>query len=311
MMKEKLFADSFCGIGGIRRGFEAEGFKCVWSCDFDKKANITYRVNFNEDSYGDIKKIDPKFIPDHHVFTAGFPCQPFSQAGVALGFEDTRGTLFFDIARILMKKKPPAFFLENVKGLVGHDNGKTFTIMLNTLKNAEYTVYYELLSPHTHGNIPQNRERIFIVGFKKPTKEFVFPSQIPLTKKWRDLIDSSQQEKKYYYTNEKSPSYAKIKQGVVSMDAIYQYRRYYVRENKSGVCPTLTANMGSGGHNVPLILDQWGIRKLTPRECARFQGFPENFVLPDISDSNLYHQIGNSVCIPVVQRIVQQIVKVL
>jgi len=283
------------------------GGKCLFSCDMDPHVNKTYEANFHEDSAGDVTKTNANKVPDHDLLTAGFPCQSFSVAGRRLGFEDTRGTLFFDVARILKNKNPSMFLLENVKGLVHHDSGKTFSVMTGVLEDLGYHIHHAVLSPHTHANVPQNRERVFIVGFKKK-RDFSFPEPVKLTVPWRSLLSRKKQDTKYYYRNEKSPSYPKIKEGVISLDSIYQYRRYYIRENKSGVCPALTANMGSGGHNVPLILDKWGIRKLTPRECARFQGFPEDFVLPAMSDSHLYHQIGNSVCVPLVKRIVERII---
>lgn len=289
-------------------GVEDLGGRCLFSCDNDAHANKTYEVNFKEDSAGDITKTKASDIPDHDLLVAGYPCQAFSVAGRRLGFEDTRGTLFFDVARILKEKKPSTFLLENVKGLVNHDKGNTFKVMTDVLEDLGYHIHHTVLSPHTHANVPQNRERVFIVGFKK-RRDFSFPKPKKLTVKWRSLLTPGEQDPKYYYRNEKSPSYERIKEGVTSFDSIYQYRRYYVRENKSGVCPALTANMGSGGHNVPLILDKWGIRKLTPRECARFQGFPEDYVLPEMPDSHLYHQIGNSVCVPLVRRIVERILE--
>lgn len=186
--------------------------------------------------------------------------------------------------------------------------------MKDILKNMGYYLHINILSPHTHSNIPQNRERVFIIGFKNK-KKFSFPPKIHLTTKWHSLMENQKQDDRYYYNNINSPSHVKIIKQVKSKDIIYQYRRYYIRENKTGVCPTLTANMGTGGHNVPIIVDDWGIRKLTPRECARFQGFPDSFVLPKIGrgsgDSHLYKQIGNSVCVPLIKKIAKKIITIL
>jgi DNA (cytosine-5)-methyltransferase 1 len=309
----KKFIDLFSGIGGIRLGLSRRA-TCVYSCEINKNACITYKANFNEDPYGDITTLDPKTLPPYDILTAGFPCQAFSVAGRRLGFEDTRGTLFFEVARILKETTPEAFLLENVKGLVGHNKGDTFRTIQDVLIDLGYQIHWDILSPHTHANIPQNRERVFIVGFKNPVP-FEFPDKMPLTVQWRDLIDENRRDSRFYYNNPDSPSHVKILDKVISKDSIYQYRRYYIRENKTGVCPTLTANMGLGGHNVPLIRDSWGVRKLTPRECANFQGFPQNFALPIIGqgsgDTYLYHQIGNSVCVPLIKKIVAKLFEAL
>lgn len=308
------FIDLCSGIGGMRLGMERAGGTCLYSCEKDIPATVTYKTNFDDDSTGDLTKTVTENIPKYGILMAGFPCQAFSVAGPRLGFKDTRGTIFFDIVRILKETNPPAFFLENVKGLIGHNKGQTLRVMQNILTDLGYHLYIDTLSPHTHCNIPQNRERVFIVGFKDQV-DFTFPEKMPLTVKWRRLIDKKKQEDRYYYRNPKSPSHVKIMEQVKSKDCIYQYRRYYIRENKTGICPTLTANMGTGGHNVPLIIDKWGIRKLTPRECARFQGFQDSFILPKIGagsgDAHLYKQIGNSVCIPLIEKIGKGIAKCL
>jgi len=314
-MNEKFtFIDLCSGIGGTRLGMEMAGGRCVYSCEKDVSATITYKVNFNEDSLGDLTKVVVKDISKYEVLVAGFPCQAFSIAGKKLGFEDIRGTVFFDLVRIIKDTKPKAFLLENVKGLISHNKGWTLQVIQDVLTDLDYDLNTVLLSPHTHCNIPQNRERVFIIGHKK--EEFVFfPSKVPLRVKWKSLIDNEKQEDRFYYRNTESPSYNRIAEKVKNRDIIYQYRRYYVRENKTGVCPTLTANMGLGGHNVPLIVDDWGIRKLTPRECARFQGFPDSFILPKIGrgsgDSYLYKQIGNSVCVPLIKRIAQEMITII
>jgi DNA (cytosine-5)-methyltransferase 1 len=243
----------------------------------------------------------------------GFPCQPFSVAGKQLGFSHaTQGTLFFNLIELIKIKKPRVVFLENVKNLASHDKGNTFKVILGALEEIGYHVNHKILNGTTHGNVPQNRERIFIVGFKNEAdfNKFSFPTAINLTKSISDCLESIQVDKKYYQTNTDSPSVQKMIEGVIKKNTIYQYRRYYMRENKGSVCPTLTANMGTGGHNVPLILDDFGVRKLTPRECFNFQGFPETFILPkQLASSALYKQAGNSVVVPVVSRIAEEIIK--
>lgn len=307
--------DLFAGVGGIRLGFEQAGdVETVFSSEIDPFACATYKENFQDDALCDITKVKPKNIPDFDILGAGFPCQAFSLAGKRLGFEDTRGTLFFDVARIIKEKKPKVVFLENVKGLVGHDNGNTFKVILETLDELGYDVHYQVLNTYVHGNVPQNRERIYIVGFRKDLKvsNFKFPQPIKLTNKFSSFIPrNKKQDKKYYYT-ERFGIYEQIKEGVVSKETAYQWRRVYVRSNKNNVCPTLTANMGTGGHNVPLIKDNYGIRKLTPRECFNLQGFPQDYKFPSkISDARLYKQAGNSVSVCVIFRIAEEIFKAL
>ena len=306
--KEKYKAiDLFAGIGGIRLGFSnafKENIEFVFSSEIDKYAQQTYTANFGEKPHGDITKIDEKDIPSHDILLAGFPCQAFSIAGKRLGFEDTRGTLFFEVARIVKYHKPKVVFLENVKGFVNHDKGNTFKVVKETLEDLGYIVYSKVLNAKDFG-VPQNRERIYIVAFLDDVKfEFPKPLNIDVSIKSRFENDVSE---KYYYNNK--PLFEKIKDDVVDENSIYQWRRRYVRENKSGVCPTLTANMGTGGHNVPIIKDKKGIRKLTPRECANFQGFPNSFILPNLVDSQLYKQCGNSVVVGVIEKIAKEILK--
>jgi DNA (cytosine-5)-methyltransferase 1 len=297
--------DLFAGIGGVRLAFEKAGFHTVFANDFEPKCANTYDINFSIPKLmiEDIKKIKPKELPNFDLLLGGFPCQPFSVAGKRQGMEDERGTLFFEIANILEERRPIGFFLENVKNLTGHNFGKTFQIILNKLNELGYDVTYAVLNSMEYGNIPQNRERVYIVGFLKKTgliKKFEFPKQLELKKNINDILEKKVSAL-YYYNNK--PLFDKLKSFIFKKNTIYQWRRKYVRENKSGVCPTLTANMGTGGHNVPLVMDDLGIRKLTPRECARIQGFPDTYKLPKIADSYLYKQIGNSVSVPVVYRI--------
>jgi DNA (cytosine-5)-methyltransferase 1 len=307
--------DLFAGVGGIRLGFEKAGFKTIFANDFDKTCKDTYDLNFSEPKLvvEDIWKVDINSIPEFDILLGGFPCQPFSIAGYRQGFKDEkdRGNLFFRISEILEKRKPTAFLLENVKNLQGHDKGNTFKVIRETLETLGYHIKFKVLNSMKHGNTPQNRERIFIVGFldKKKAEAFNFPDEIPLTKSFKKII-SNEAEAKFYYNDK--PLYEKIKDSIISEDTIYQWRRKYVRANKKGVCPTLTANMGRGGHNVPIVKTAKGIRKLTPRECFLLQGFPESFKLPEnVSTSNLYHQAGNSVVVPVIERVAQEMARVL
>ena len=309
-----ICASFFAGVGGIELGFEKVGFKTVYANEFDAIPKITYEKNFDTPiDCRDIHIVENKEIPNFNIMLAGFPCQAFSVAGYRQGFDDEkgRGVLFFELARIFKEKKPEVIFLENVKNLVSHDNGKTFRIIIEALETEGYFVKYQVLNTMEYGNVPHNRERIYIVGFldKSVYKEFDFPKPIPLTKKLCDIIDfESKVDEKYYYTKENFSHYAELEKGMKRMDTVYQWRRIYVRENQSNVCPTLTANMGTGGHNVPLILTKHGIRKLTPRECFLLQGYPLDFILPEeLANSHLYKQAGNSVSVTVIERIAQNI----
>lgn len=311
------FIDLFAGIGGFRIAMQECGGKCVFSSEWDENAKKTYFHNFGEVPFGDItKESNKRLIPDgFDVLCAGFPCQAFSIAGYRKGFDDTRGTLFFDVAEIIRRKRPKAVYLENVKNLYTHDNGKTFEVIKNTLEELGYVVYHKVMNAMEYANVPQNRERIFIVCFdplQVPNhNEFRFPDKEELTRTVHDCIDHTTVSPKLFYGDSMS-HIEELRKGIVSKDTIYQWRRQYVRENKSNVCPTLTANMGTGGHNVPLILTDQGIRKLSPKECLNFQGYPENYTFPsDIADSAKYKQAGNSVVVPLITRVCKNIITVL
>lgn len=311
------FIDLFAGIGGFRLALQNIGGKCVYTSEWENAAKKTYRNNFGEIPFGDITKDSTKnYIPNKFdVLCAGFPCQAFSIAGNRKGFADTRGTLFFDVEEIINKHRPKVVFLENVKNLVSHDKGNTFKTIIEILeKKLKYKVYHSVLNSMTHANIPQNRERIFIVAFDprqvKNWSNFKFPEKIELTKNIHDILEKGKQEEKYYYQKDHQ-YYPKLDKVMTSKDTVYQWRRVYVRENKSNVCPTLTANMGTGGHNVPLIKDNFGIRKLTPRECFSFQGYPQNYILPNLANSKLYMQAGNSVTTTLIERIANEIINIL
>ena len=312
------FIDLFAGIGGFRIAMQNVGGKCIYTSEWNTDAQKTYRTNFGEVPFGDITKEEIKnYIPHNFdILCAGFPCQAFSIAGYQKGFHDTRGTLFFDLEKIIETKRPKVVFLENVKNLVSHDNGNTFKIILEILENKlGYKAYTKVLNSATHANIPQNRERIFIVAFDEKQVQnhhlFRFPEPIKLTKKIHDILDTGKQEDNFYYKSD-HPYYPELAKTMQVKDTIYQWRRVYVRENKNKLCPTLTANMGSGGHNVPLIIDDFGIRKLTPKECFAFQGYPmDKYKLPKIANSKLYMQAGNSVTTTLIERIAKQIIHVL
>ena len=325
------FADLFAGIGGMRFAFESAGGECVLTSEIDEKARHTYNMQNwkrNSDKHLDVHdvvelgKMKKRDIPGFDVLVAGFPCQPYSIAGLRQGLEDEkgRGQVFLSILEILDKVRPKAFMLENVKGMLSHDGGRTIEFMhrqLTTLgkKSEIYSVLApQVLNSMTHGGVPQNRERVFLVGFLKgagidPTG-FSWPAPKTVKTSLPELIQQDGVPEKYFYTSEKYDCYKEIERSVTSYDTAYQWRRVYVRENKSGVCPALTANMGSGGHNVPLVRVRDGIRKLTPAECATLQGFGKGFVMPtDIADAHLYHQFGNSVTVPLIEGIAKGIAR--
>ncbi|HIT90407.1 MAG TPA: DNA cytosine methyltransferase [Candidatus Merdenecus merdavium] len=303
-------ASFFAGVGGIDLGFEKVGFETVYANEFDPYAADTYECNFNiKVDRRDIHDVKTEEISDFDVLLAGFPCQAFSIAGYREGFEDKkgRGELFFEVTRIIEARKPRIVFLENVKNLVSHDNGNTFRVICEQLDSLGYKWNYQVMNACEFGNIPQNRERIYIVAFreKEDYANFRLPMPVRLTKKLSDVIDFEKEvEDKYYYTKEKCSFYDTLKKEIKNSDTTYQWRRVYVRENKSNLVPTLTANMGTGGHNVPLILTKDSkIRKLTPRECFNVQGYPASYHLPNQSNCHLYKQAGNSVVVPVIERI--------
>lgn len=310
-------ASFFSGVGGIDKGFENTGFfKTIYANEIDEYPVRTFEKNFKiKVDCRDIRNIDSSEIPDFQLMLAGFPCQAFSIAGYRKGFDDDkgRGTLFFELLRIIKNKQPQILFLENVKNLVGHDSGNTFSTIIDKLKSENYNIKYAVLNAMEYGNIPQNRERIYIVAFKSKAqfKNFEFPLPIKLTTKLEDIIDfKNAKDEKYYYTKGKYKGdiYEKLCEAMDDSKSVYQWRRKYVRKNMSGVIPTLTANQGEGGHNVCIIKTPYGIRKMTPHECFNAQGFPTDFRLPtNMSDARLYKQAGNSVCVSVIERIAENI----
>jgi DNA (cytosine-5)-methyltransferase 1 len=315
--KKVTVAGFFAGVGGIELGFELAGFEPVFANEIDKKATVTYGKNHKSTLliHDDIKNIKPGQLPKQiDVIAGGFPCQAFSVAGYRLGFDDPRGTLYFDLLKLIVSKKPQVVFLENVRNLVSHDGGNTFHVILESLEMNGYFVSWKVMNAKDFGNIPQTRERIYIVAFrsKRAFEKFSFPEKITLKVKLRDFIDFDKKMDEKYYYRENRPMYRTLLSEMKSKDTLYQWRRHYVRENKSQLSPTLTANMGTGGHNVPLIVTKHGIRKLTPRECFNLMGFPKDFILPaELPDSHLYKQAGNAVVVPVIKAIAQQIAKAL
>ncbi|UUW11340.1 DNA (cytosine-5-)-methyltransferase [Flavobacterium plurextorum] len=307
----------YAGIGGICLGFKKSGFDILWANEYDKNACITYRKNFEHKLIeGDVLQLDIDSIDKIDILTAGFPCQPFSIAGYRKGFDDNRGNHFFRILDFVDSMRPKVVFLENVKNLKTHDQGNTMKVIEKSLRDRNYSFQTKVLNTKDYGNIPHNRERIFMVAFDKleyPDAErtFEFPKEEKLTKTIKDFIIEEKVSDNFYYDEDKY-MYNMLSETMKSEDTVYQFRRQYVRENKSNVCPTLTANMGTGGHNVPLIKTEFGFRKLTPRECLRFQGFPDSFEIPtEISNSSLYKQAGNSVSVPVIQAVSKNILKIL
>ena len=316
-------ASFFAGVGGIDIGFRQAGINVSYANEIDKRAAETYSLNNATPLFvGDIREVSIRNIPDNvNILTGGFPCQSFSLAGHRKGFEDERGALFFEIVRLARDLKndgrqPLVIFLENVKNLLTHDYGKTYCRIKSELSSLGYSVINKVINTKEYGNIPQNRERLYIIAFLNAThcESFRWPAEMRLTKRIEEIIDweSKEAEKKHYYDDRYKCHQALI-DNVVSHNTVYQYRRKYVRENKSGVSPTLTANMGIGGHNVPIIIDNHNqIRKFTPSECFALQGFPKSFLLPkNIPDSVLYKQAGNSVSVTVIKRIAYQIRKAL
>lgn len=305
--------DLFAGTGAFSLAFSKTGIvDIVFANDMLEISKKIYDANFNHSlSLRDLNDICVSDIPKHDILTGGFPCQPFSIAGHREGFNDERANVFWKILSIIEHHQPMCVILENVKNILTHDNRKTFTIIKESIESKGYHVLYKVLNTADITGIPQHRERIYIVCLKSKKLFDTFNLDFPKIKKRpiSEFLESDIQSK-YYYT-ERSSTWELIKNAVVNKNTIYQYRRVYVRENKSCECPTLTANMGTGGHNVPLILDDTGIRKLTPRECFNLQGFPSSYKLPNMSDASLYKLAGNAVSVPVVELIANRITHLL
>ncbi len=311
--KKFKFIDLFCGMGGFRIAFEQNNCECVFSSDIDIFAQKTYAENFNEIPFGDITKINEKDIPNHDIICAGFPCQSFSIAGKRLGFNDTRGTLFFDVARIIKEKRPKAFILENVKGITNHGSGNTLKTILNTLSDLGYDFKYKILNAKDF-NIPQHRERWYCIGFRKDLNididSFCFPKPQTLTNKIENLIDDNA-ENNYLISDtcdKNIKKYIKEKSIDVKNDTLaYEVRASRCQFKNDSVSPCLTAKMGTGGNNIPIIIKQH--RRLTERECLRIMGYPETYKIK--KGAQAYKQIGNSVVVPIITLLAKELVRLL
>ena len=309
------FIDLFAGIGGIRLAFQNQGGKCVFTSEWDKYAKQTYEANFGEVPFGDITKIRESDIPDHDILLGGFPCQPFSIAGVSKknslgkshGFlDETQGTLFFDVARIIKAKRPKVFMLENVKNLISHDKKRTFEVIKNTLNELDYSIHFKVLDGKHF--VPQHRERIIIVGFDRELfngeENFHFPLMPPMDRTIDSILEANPDEK-YTLTNK-----------------LWSYLQAYAEKHKAkgngfgfgmtdlkGISRTLSARYYKDGSEILIPQLDKNPRRLTPRECARLMGYPDNYIIP-VSDNQAYRQFGNSVIVPLVSAVAKEIVKI-
>ena len=302
----------FSGIGGIDISFQQAGFNIAWAIEKDAPACRTYRYNFPDIPLieADIRGIDTDSLGNVDVLAAGFPCQPFSVAGNQQGFRDTRGNLFYEVIRFAEKLKPCVIFLENVPNLTDHDGGHTFNAIYNALVGEGYFVHYRVMRASEYGGVPQIRDRVYIVAFKgiELSEQFHFPEKMELATTAIPLLHQSEKKHPIYYINESDSYYAKVSRIVKKRNCIYRVYHESIKPTQNMMCPTLTASMGTQRNQVPLVLDDYGIRKLTIHECLAFQGFPDSFKFPNtITLEDAYKQIGNSVCIPVVTRIAARI----
>jgi len=313
-MEPLRFIDLFSGIGGIRIGFERAGARCVWSNDYNKNCGITYNENFGqaELTVGDIREIKSTDIPDFDILVGGFPCQPFSIAGVSKknalgkphGFADkTQGTLFHEVVRILEEKRPEAYFLENVKNLEHHDKGKTFEVIRESLEGLGYSFYYKVINAKSL--VPQNRERIYMIGFRDRTINFKFPPISELNPKLANILEK------------------KVPDRYTLTDHMWEYLQKYAEKHRAkgngfgfgladfnGCARTLSARYYKDGSEILIPQKFKNPRRLTPRECARLQGFPDSFKIP-VSDTQAYKQFGNSVAVPVIEILAKELVNTL
>lgn len=302
--------DLFAGIGGTRLGFQETGrVKVVFSSEINKFSTKTYHANFGEYPAGDITQIAASDIPNHDILVGGFPCQAFSQAGLKKGFEDARGTMFFEIARILKEKRPKAFLLENVKNLVGHDHGNTFRTIKSILEGLGYAVNAKVLAAKDFG-VPQNRERIYIVGFDKEQvpnwADFKYPEPPCIPTRLGDILEKNVDDK-YTISDALWAGHQRRKQENKKAGKGFGYGLF---DEDSPYANTISARYYKDGSEILIRQDGKNPRKLTPREASRLQGFPPEFIIP-VSDTQAYKQFGNSVAVPVVNAVAKQLLKVL
>lgn len=316
-IKKAKFIDLFAGIGGFRYALESHGLECVYTSEWDKYAQMTYEANFGETPDGDITKVDEKKIPKHNIICAGFPCQAFSISGKQRGFEDTRGTLFFDVARIAKYHKPEILFLENVKNFAKHNNGQTLEVIKKTLDDLNYNVFYKVLNASQYG-APTSRERVYIICFRKDLDidDFSFPLPVNKLVKLRDYLVDDKEASSYVIKRDD----IKIREKNITADIFGNYPQGPIRigtinnggqgeriYSDLGHAITFSAYGGGAGSRTGAYLINGKVRKLTPKECSRVMGFPENFKVP-VNKTQAYKQFGNSVVVPVLKQIMKQII---
>lgn len=305
----------FSGIGGIDLGFKQAGFDIVWANEMDHAACETYRHNFGADCLveGDIRKIDATTIPQADVLAAGFPCQSFSIGGAERGFNDPRGQLFFEVVRVADAIRPKVIFLENVENLMEHDDGRTFQVIYTSLVELGYILHYRPMPTHEYANIPQTRRRVYMVASRNIgfSRQFCFPEPIPLTVKAMDLIDRSIKQPDIYYFTGNTQFDERVRKTVKEREFIYRTYHGTIKAMHNRKCPTLTASMQKVQNSI-MVKDDFGVRRLTLRECLRFQGFPPSFYFPQTTTlEEAYKQVGNSVTVPVVRRVATAILNAL
>lgn len=315
MAHQATVVSLFAGIGGICLGFKQAGFKIVWANEKDAAACRTYRYNLGSEYLveGDIRKIDMAQLPHADILAAGFPCQSFSVAGLKKGFDDTRGQLFFEVVRAIEAIRPPVVFLENVENLMEHDNGRTFQVIYTSLVELGYILRYQPMATHEYANIPQTRRRVYIVAFRdyQMSQKFKFPESVQLTTTALNFLDITEKQHEIYYYRSDTRFDNYIRNRAVDTDGIYRVFDGKIKKYTQGKCPTLTASMSSP-RNAAILRDAWGVRRITLREALKFQGFPPDFYFPNtIKLQDAYKQIGNSVSVPVIQKIACEIRKVL
>lgn len=306
----------FSGIGGIDIAFQQAGFKVKWAIEKDAACCRTYRHNFNDVTLieQDIRHVNPCALESVDVITAGFPCQPFSIAGKQLGFEDKRGHLFYEVGKFISTYKPRFVFLENVPNLLEHNEGKTFLVVHNVLADLNYSIRYQVMRASEYGGVPQIRDRIYIVAFRdqKDCDRFKFPDKLDLLLSIEDVLVRSQPKHEIYYYTQDDDFYKKASKIVTRHDSIYRVYHDSIKVTQNKMCPTLTASMGTSKNQTPLVIDDYGLRKVTLQECLVFQGFPKEYYFPNnITIYEAYKQIGNSVCVHIIRRIAERICAVM